>query len=287
MTNNDEAATEISVIEDTDAIVSVVGKANKAAGNPIGLLLGPVAKVFGNHLASKAQAYLDKKQQKNLDQKVENVLAARGGVLLDDPTPTQFGALIEWSDAAKNCDETLEPNLAKAWELALNQVLDQNYDTMRALTQISERQILLLSKGGEVSNEDFWTFAESGIIEPARHMKESSFVQLIAVGLAILALTVMYTSVSTTAENLDVSEMQIYGRIFTSEEGLFFLLIPIILVCISLAHELFMKRYRRKRTWGQCSEVARGICRVMNQSCADFLFTKEQEMKPETQDARD
>lgn len=186
---NDQPDISDEVSETAKAVQDV----DKALGNPISLVLGPSAKLIGEHLGRKTAAWLSPKQTENVRQAIAEAEQTRQIEFTDDITPRQIGALIEWTGYVKDVDRDQQPLLTQAWSQALEDISRQNYVLIDALSKLEEEQIDRFLSGGTISEEHAEYFSRIGMMtteeEPDIPNPLSSII-LLAFGLSLLSIII-------------------------------------------------------------------------------------------------
>jgi len=113
----------------------------KAVGNPLYILLGPSAKVLGEHWANKLQSKISSKEKQNLEHHIAEANAILPSPEAMEITPTKIGALLEWTNSAKRVSFAEESKVSYAWQLALADLLKDDFDLLSALPDMDEETL--------------------------------------------------------------------------------------------------------------------------------------------------
>lgn len=169
----------------TDEVTDVAKatqEVGKAIGNPISLLLGPSARVLGEHWAERLRAKISQKEQENLEEHIRSARPQLPDPSLIDITPTKIGALLEWTDQAKIITSTKTSNLASAWQLALADLLRDDFDLLTALPNIDEAALNQFVNGKRLDRIHVNTLKKVGFIDSSSSVVENYILALAFAG---------------------------------------------------------------------------------------------------------
>ncbi|MEP3945256.1 hypothetical protein [Ascidiaceihabitans sp.] len=159
-TMNDEPDLTDEITESAKAAQEV----GKVVGNPLSLLLGPAAKVLGEHWAKSLQTRLTIKETSNVRAIIESAqpdLPNPGEV---EFSPQKFAALLEWTDFAKSLETETSPKLAEAWRLALIDLLNENFELVSNISKFDEKDFERFKTGDLVNHSCIEKFERLGLI---------------------------------------------------------------------------------------------------------------------------
>ena len=160
---------EIDILEEAADAAKTAQEFGKIGA--LNLLLGPSAKVLGEHWAKKISAKISEVEQKNLQDHLQATQDLRIDPEIIEVSPQKVGALIEWTVSAKKINQLEAPDLAKAWQKALVELLRDNYELLSSLTKMNERVLEHFKRGGEIPPSSFDELKEIGLMDSKKVLK--------------------------------------------------------------------------------------------------------------------
>lgn len=193
---------EVDTSEGNDMLGPVTAVAN--AAQKAGLikdLLGPSAKVLGNHWGKRTQEYVDgleARRQKNVTEhyervkKVGKVEPPRNG-----PTERQFTAILEWTHQAQTVDPEEEPELAAMWQSLLSDIYkndpysEEIQAVLKNMTRGDARTFLNLHPwhSRPIPSPYFERFKQWGLVET--RLRSNQIAQMSAMGILAIMIALI------------------------------------------------------------------------------------------------